>query len=134
MTGKSPNSHAGVAGLVVLIVILGVTEKFRGSFVELLGFWGGLIGATLFTGILVFATCLLAKVAWRKSVALASMIPLTLNAFEGVRSSLEPDMGSITAMAVGAVVAVIVGLLAGFLTTRILGITWADVPPKDAVS
>jgi hypothetical protein len=127
VTGKSPNPKAGVAGFVVLVVIIGSTEKFRGSFVELLGFWGGLIAATLFTAILVFGICLIVKVGWRKAIAFALMIPLILNTFEGTRSVLEPQLGSVSAFAVAGVTAVILGLLVGFLTTRILGITWDGV-------
>ena len=132
MVVKSPNPKAGIAGFVVLIVILGATEKFRGDFVELLGFWGGLISATLFTAILVLAICLLVKVAWRKAVAFALMIPLTLNAFEGVRSVSEPHIGSVSAFAVGGISAVALGLLAGFLATRILGIRWDEIQADDA--
>ena len=126
MAGKLQNPKAGVAGFVVLIVILGATEKFRGDFVELLGFWGGLIAATLFTATVVFVICLLVKVEWRKAVAFALMIPLTLNAFEGVRSALEPQIGSVSAFAVGGLSGAILGLLAGFSVTRTLGITWDE--------
>lgn len=132
MAVKSPNPKAGIVGFVVLIVILRAAETFRENFVERLGFRGGLIVATLFTAILVLAICLLAKVAWRKAVAYALMIPLTLNAFEGVRWALEPHVGSVSAFAVGGVSAVTLGLLAGFLATHILGIRWDEMHANDA--
>ncbi|MEM6471708.1 MAG: hypothetical protein AAF802_19260 [Planctomycetota bacterium] len=124
MTEKASTPLPGVAGFVVLVVILGATEKFRGDFIELLGFWGGLIGATLFTAILVFGICLVVKVPWRKALAFALMIPLILNTFEGTLTALEPRLGSISAFSVGGVTAVTLGLLVGFLATRILRINW----------
>lgn len=125
MNSQFSNPKSGAFGFVVLMVILLATETFREFFSIHFGFWGGLVVTTLLNVILVFAICLLVRLAWQRAICIALMIALTLNTFDALRTALDPHLNQISAITVSGIGAAGCGLLVGFSITRRLGIFWS---------
>jgi hypothetical protein len=98
----------------------GARDTFHKDLQPLLGYRGSVAAVAVASAALLLGICLLVKWDWRTGLTIGVSFSLMFTTFEEIKDALQPQFGTLTAIAAAFVPMLCVGVVTWLLLARLL--------------